>query len=81
MQVRALQDCYVLSQFRRGPEVSEKDEELSEGEVFEVPDDFVVNPDVFEVLKPPANGDVSYAPSQFDAPLKPPKGGKTKASV
>lgn len=39
--------------FVNGPEVSVNDELLSEGQVIEVPDDFVVNEAVFEVLDGP----------------------------
>lgn len=40
----------------KGPEYNDNGDKLAEGETVEVPDDYVVNPDVWEVLVPPANG-------------------------
>lgn len=56
MKVRALQSCQVDNTYRRGPELNDKEEVLAEGEVFHVPDDYPINPEVLEVLEPPANG-------------------------
>lgn len=39
-----------------GPQVSDKDEQLQPGQVIEVADDFVVNPQVWDVVAPPAGG-------------------------
>ena len=42
--------------FVKGPEYSDNGDKLAEGETVEVPDDFVVHPEVWEVVVPPANG-------------------------
>lgn len=39
----------------RGPEYNDRDELLQEGEQIEVPDDFVVNTDVFRIVDGPKN--------------------------
>lgn len=56
MKVRALQDTYVLSQHRSGPQLDDLDNQTADGEIFDVPDDLVLNTEVFEVIEPPADG-------------------------
>lgn len=53
MKVRALQSCYIGGVFRSGPELDMNDNEVDSGEVFEVPDDTEINPEVLEVLEAP----------------------------
>lgn len=60
MKLRAKQDAQIPTaagpRFVKGPQVSANDEQLEPGEVVDVPDSFVVNPQVWEVLTPPAGG-------------------------
>lgn len=61
MKVRALQDCQVPDAlgrptYRRGPEFDLYGRQTQAAEVFDVPDDLVVNRDVLEVVEPPAGG-------------------------
>lgn len=56
MKVRALQSTYIDGTFRRGPELNDKNELMSQGEVFDVADETLINPEVLEVLEPPVKG-------------------------
>lgn len=61
MKVRCLQSTWINTTFRAGPEFNDKDEKIADGEVFDVPDNFEVNPEVLEVVTPPSSGKVRYA--------------------
>ena len=60
MKLRAKQDTQIYTVnglvFVKGPELSPQNEQLVPGELADVADDFVVNPNVWEVVKPPADG-------------------------
>lgn len=64
MRVRALQNCQINTpqgpRYVHGPQLDSEDRQLAEGEVLDVPDDMIVNPDVLEVLVPPRSGQVRY---------------------
>lgn len=67
--LRALQNTQIQGpngpQFVKGPEMSFDDKLLSDGEVVEVPDNFVVNPQVFEPVRPgplDPSGKPTYVP-------------------
>jgi hypothetical protein len=56
MKVRALQTTYIDGTYRKGPEMNDKEEVVAIGETFDVADDFLVHPEVLEVVTPPASG-------------------------
>lgn len=61
MKVRALKNCLVpdaqgRNTYRRGPEYDVFDNLVEGGEVFDIPDSYVVNLGVLEIVEPPANG-------------------------
>jgi len=65
MKLRALQNCTVNLPgiglvFVTGPETGASGEVVP-GKVVEVPDDFVIHPDVFEIVTPPAGGKPRWA--------------------
>lgn len=51
-RVRALVDCYVCGAFRKGAEMDIDDNLVGDGEIFEVPDDYEINPDILQLLDP-----------------------------
>lgn len=61
MKVQALRDCYIAATYRKGPEFNADGVIITPGDVFEVPDDFVVNATVLKVIEPPAGGKVKFA--------------------
>ena len=60
MKLQAKQETAINTpkglRYVKGPQVSDHDELLDVGEAVEVPDDFVVNPQVWDVITPPAGG-------------------------
>jgi len=58
MKVRAKQSTQINTKagllYVKGPEMSDKDEVLSLGEVVEVPDDYPINIEVWDIVEPPA---------------------------
>lgn len=71
MKVRALQDCYVNNTFRKGAEYDLNDSKVGDGEIFEVPDTYPINPEVLQVIEedPPAvEGQKAAAEQKRSAP-------------
>ena len=56
MKLRCLQSTYVNGTYYKGPEFADDSKPISAADELDVPDDFVVNPEVFEVVTPPAGG-------------------------
>lgn len=61
MKVQAIRDTYIAATYRKGPEFNADGVIITPGDVFDVPDDFVVNPEVLKVIEPPANKKVRFA--------------------
>lgn len=69
MKLRAKQNAQAPDQngrmtYRRGPEYDLHDKLIDGGEVFDVPDEMSINPDVFEVVEGPARGKANVAEPQ-----------------
>lgn len=62
MKLRALQDTIFIGPkgpvYITGNAFNDKEELIGIGQEIEVPDDFVVNPQVWTLLEPPASGKV-----------------------
>jgi hypothetical protein len=60
MKLRCLQSTYIHTPkgplYVKGIERDDEDNVVASGEIIEVADDFVVNPDVWEVVEPPKAG-------------------------
>jgi hypothetical protein len=84
MKLRAKQDTSILTplgnKWVAGPQVSDDDKQLSQGEEVLVDDDFVVNPQVWDVVTPPAGGKpVEFV--EFDEDGTPKKRAPKKAAA
>ena len=81
--LRAIQNATINGpngpQYVKGPEVSFDDKVLGEGEVITVEDDFVVNPQVWERVRPTGNLDAQGKPTYVS--IEPPKKQKQAAAT
>lgn len=68
MKVQALISTYIAGTYRNGPTLNIEGVTIKPGDVFDVPDDFVVNRNVLRVITPPPGGLVRYVKLQEVVP-------------